>query len=142
MANKLSLWFKHYTDETNPDTFMNGTGSSKAAKYRCKTELAFAVIGSQNLRKLKDKISKWLDEVGLSENRLKLKLNSLMEAKETKFFQKDGMITDQVDVEAIETQRRTLDMAFKIKGLYEKHNRQQSVIINPPAINKPEDSGQ
>ena len=175
MASKLSVWFKHYTDETNPDTFMNGTGSSKAAKYKANSELSFAVIGSQNLKKLKDKVTQWLDDVGLSDNALKLKLKSLMEAKESKFMKVKGAVTEEslpvgvkvitetgliefgkegekeystgetivsINVEAIETQRRSLDMAMKQKGMFEKHNRQQAVIINPPAINKPKDSGQ
>jgi len=41
-----------------------------------------------------------------------------MGAKETKFFSHEGKITDQCDVEALETQRKTLDMAMKYKAMY------------------------
>ena len=62
----------------------------------------------------------------MSENFLKLKLRSLIDAKETKFFHspvkdENGKVTDifvkEVEVEAIETQRKTLDMALKVKDM-------------------------
>jgi hypothetical protein len=121
--NKLSLWFRAFIDETNPDTFLNATSSARVAGYRAASENAFACIGYQNYRKVQSRIKEWLDDIGLSDARLKIKLVELLDAKETKFFQKDGMITDQRDVEALEVQRRTLDMIFRMKGMYapERH---------------------
>jgi hypothetical protein len=121
--NKLSLWFRAFIDETNPATFMNQTGAAKAAGYRCTTDESFRAIGYQNFTKLHNRIELWLDEMGLSDTRLMLKLIELLEAKETKYFQKDGVVTDQRDVEALEVQRRTLDMIFRMKGMYapERH---------------------
>lgn len=124
--NKLNAWFRAYFDETNPDTFLNQTGAAKAAGYKAKTENAFACIGHQNYRKLQDRIEKWMDEIGLSENQLKIKLLSLLDAKETRFFQKDGVVTETRTVEALEIQRRTLDMALKMKGLYAPEKREHS----------------
>ena len=121
--NKLNLWLKAFIDETNPATFMNQTGAAKAAGYRCTTDESFRAIGYQNFTKLHNRIELWLDEMGLSDARLMLKLIELLEAKETKYFQKDGVVTDQRDVEALEVQRRTLDMIFRMKGMYapERH---------------------
>jgi len=124
--NKLNAWFKAYIDETNPSTFMNQTGAAKAANYKCSTEASFANVGLQNFRKLEDRIKKWMDDVGLSENQLKIKLVGLMEAKETKFFHFQGEVTDSREIEALEIQRKTLDMALKVRGLYAPKKRELS----------------
>ena len=93
--SKLEVWFKHYTDKNNPKTFLNGTGSAKEAGYRAKTEISFSVIGSQNLKKLKGRMSEWLDDVGLSDESLKTKLLQLSQAKETKFIKIKGFISNE-----------------------------------------------
>lgn len=148
-VSKLNLWFKYFIDETCSTTFLNKTQSAKKAKYKCKNEDSFRCIGYQNFTKLSVKIEKWLDENGLSDKVLKLKLLSLMEARESKFvkikgavnadklpegseiivtsgllvqndesdFFSDGETLIAIDVEAIETQRKSLDMALKVKGL-------------------------
>jgi len=125
-VSKLNVWLKHYLNENCSTTFLNKTESAKAAKYKCNGDDSFRVIGSQNFSKLTDKISKWLDEHGLSENALKIKMLSLMQVKETKFFSapikdENGIVVDifvkEIDVEAIETQRKTLDMALKVRGM-------------------------
>ena len=40
-----------------------------------------------------------------------------MNAKETKFFQHEGFVTETVEVPALEVQRKTLDMTLKVKGM-------------------------
>lgn len=151
--NKRLLWFKYYTDESNPATFMNKLGAAKAAGYKAKTENAFGCIGVQNYKKLQNEVLQWLDDIGLSETYLKQKLLSLIETKRT-IFQKikghsdltelhgdafevakthklawsgqgeekeafdDGETLIAVNVEDPEIQRKTLDMALKVKGLY------------------------
>ena len=79
LTGKQALFLRHLLDESNPDTFMNATGSAKAAKYNCSTENSYSLIGYENIRKLKPYISQWLDEVGLSEERLRLKIVELLE---------------------------------------------------------------
>jgi hypothetical protein len=128
-ATKRDVWLKHYLNDCCPATFINATESAKAAKYKCKDDKSFCSVGNENLRLLEDKISTWLDECGITENRLKIKLLSLLDAKETKFFAHDGIITDQVDVEALGIQRLTLDMGLRVKGLYAKDNAQSRPII-------------
>jgi len=115
---RISLWFYHYTNDACPRTFLSNIEAARAAGYKTKNELSLAQIGYQNSKKLSDKLNDWMDEVGLSDAVLKKKLLSLMEATETKFFQHEGVVTDQREVAAIETQRRTLDMALKVKDLY------------------------
>ena len=119
-VSKLNLWLKHFINESCSTTFLNKTESARRAGYNCRTKNAdncFKTIGCQNFTKLNDKIGKWLDENGLSENALKLKLLSLMEAKEVRFFSNFGIVTDEREVDAIETQRKTLDMALKVQGM-------------------------
>lgn len=153
--NKLMLWFKYFTDESNKATFMNSTGSARAAKYKCSTDESFRAVGYQNFTKLHDEISKWLDEYGMSEERLKIKLLTLIEAKRTIFQKTKGEINPDnlprnvfilsesqlmewggngedrkvydsgetilaINVEDPEIQRKSLDMAFKVKGMYPK----------------------
>jgi phage terminase small subunit len=118
MPSKRDIWLGHYLDRNNTETFMNATASAKAAGYKAKSETAFTSIGHENLTKLDTRIVKWMDEEGLSEARLKAKLMQLLDAKETKFFQKDGEIITKVDVEAQGVQTRVLDMALKVKGMY------------------------
>jgi hypothetical protein len=90
--SKLNKWWKFYTDETNNATFLKGSASAKAAGYKAKTENAFYSIGSQNLRKLKNKLSVWMDEVGMSEESMHLKFLELKNAKETKFIKIKGYV--------------------------------------------------
>ena len=85
-VTKLNAWFKHFTNENCKATFLKKTESAKRAGYDCKKEDYYRHIGCENFHKLADKITQWFDEVGLSENALRKKLLSLMEAKETKFF--------------------------------------------------------
>lgn len=115
---KLFKWFKYYTDESNSVTFLNKAESARAAKYRTNSNASITSIGNQNFRKLQSKLTTWFDHIGLSDNRLRAKMVSLLSAKEIKFFQYEGVVTDQREVEALETQRRTLDMALKVKGAY------------------------
>ncbi len=146
--NKLALWLKHYLNEACSTTFLNKTESAKKAGYNA-TEDSLRQIGCQNFTKLNDKIEIWLDEQGLSENALKAKLLSLVEAKETKFFSspvknENGIVTDifvkEIEIEAIEIQRRSLDMAMKVKGLYapERHEVTVKPLITYKDTAKPQ----
>lgn len=136
-VSKLNAWFKHFINESCRETFLNKVESARRAGYKSKSEEGLRHMGCENFAKLSDKLEKWFDEVGLSENALKKKLLSLVEAKETKFFstpEKDengattGIMIVEREVEAIETQRRTLDMAIKVRGMYaaEKHKHEFS----------------
>ena len=107
LTGKQALFLKYLLDESNPDTFMNATGSAKAAKYNCSTENSYSLIGYENIRKLKHYIANWLDEYGLSEERLKLKMLELLE------------------VDNLSVQRATLEMAMKCQGMFEKDNTQK-----------------
>ena len=115
---KRDLWLAHFLNSSNPKTFLNRKESARAAGYKTGKEASLEAIGHENFRKLSDRIEAWLQDEGINNNVLKIKLIQLMEAKETKFFQHEGKVTDQREVEAIETQRRTLDMALKVKGMY------------------------
>jgi len=123
--NKLNVWLYHYLNEKNPNTFFNKSESARAAGYKANNENNLYCVGWQNYKKLQPLIEKWLDENGLSEASLKSKLLELMDAKEKRFFSCAGKITDQVEVDALETQRKALEMAMKVKGMFEKDNAQQ-----------------
>lgn len=140
LKGKLLLWLALYLDASNDKTYMNGTASAMAAGYKRSSYKGFGVQGSENLRKLAPRIQKWLDEEGLSENRLKLKLASLLEAKETKIKKIKGKLTEDkpgdddsnvrtivtsdeesivgIELPALDIQQRAVDMGLKIHGSY------------------------
>lgn len=127
ITDKMAKWFYNYIDENNPLTFLNKTGSAKQAGYSCDAENAYAKIGSENYSKLQNQVERWLDEEGLSEAFIKARIRHLITVKEKKFFSapvKDesgivtGMHIEYQEVDAIETQRKTIDMASKIRGMY------------------------
>ena len=57
-----------------------------------------------------------MEEQGLSDNFLAAKIRELVGAKKTEYAQKDGIFTDERVVPALETQRKTLELATKLKG--------------------------
>jgi len=57
-----------------------------------------------------------MEAEGISDNFLAAKVHSLINAKKTEYFQKDGKVTDEREIEALETQRKTLELATKLKG--------------------------
>ena len=63
-----------------------------------------------------------LTDAGVTDKFLAEKTRSLLDAKKTEFFQRDGKVTDQREVDALETQRKTLELATKLKG----HLKEQS----------------
>ena len=180
-SDKMALWLKHYLDDTNPETFINQTKSAIYAEYKANSYNGFATIGKENYKKLQPYIAQWLDEYGLSENRLKLKLVSLTESHKT-IFQKvkgrvdsdslapnvskvaethkvmcdhkgktgddpdyydDGETLLAIDVNDPELQRKSLDMALKVRDLYtgdkDGVNNQHLTIVFislPPAVSE------
>jgi len=64
------------------------------------------------------KIPDLMKRVGLTDEILLKKLKSLLDAKETKFFQFQGGVTETREVEALGIQQSSLDMAFKLRGAY------------------------
>jgi phage terminase small subunit len=114
---KQRRWLKSYLKTGN------ATQAAKEAGYQAKSDAAFEQIGFQNVRKLERHISQWLDENELSETRLKQLLVEGLEAKETKFFSHEGLVTEAREVVAWGPRRAFLDMALKVKGLYapERH---------------------
>lgn len=131
-VNKRNAWLKYYLSE-GTQSFLNKAESAKRAGYSYANEDCLRQTGCRLFAAHTDIIEKWFDEVGLSENALKTKLLSLLEAKETKFFTtpikiivtldgKEAVVDDilikQIDVESLEVQRKTLDMAIKVRGMY------------------------
>lgn len=127
LTGKQRLWLAAYLDQGS-DTFMHATNSARAAGYSAKTEANLAEIGYRNKKSLQPYINEWLDEEGLSDNALKLKLVELLDAKETKFFAHEGEVVDEREITAWGTQTKALDMAMKMKGMYspEKHEHEVS----------------
>ena len=156
-VSKLHSWFKHFTNQKNKKTFLNQSESARAAGYK-PTENNLNCVGYKNYKKLHIKIEKWLDDIGLSDNSLKIKLMELLNCNETKFITIKGKVEEKdlptnvkiitssklikefktggryieyntllgINIDAKETQRRTLDMAIKVKAMYAPVKREIS----------------
>lgn len=115
---KKQYWLRHFLNKDNPRTFLNRTESAREAGYECQDDHGYSAVGCNNFKSYEKVIKKWMDEEGLSDVVLKGKLISLLDAKETKFFSFEGVVTDEREVEALGIQTKALDMALKVKGQY------------------------
>jgi len=65
-----------------------------------------------------------MDAEGLTDKFLVNKVKSLLNARQVVYFQHEGTVTDHRIVAALETQRKTLELAMKLKG----HLREQPEV--------------
>lgn len=122
MASKREKWLMHFLDAGSA-TFLNRTESAREAGYKCKDD-NFKRIGWQNYKYFEPQIVEWLDEAGLSEGALKLKLLQLLDAKEVKVFQYEGQVIKSEEFNSLSTQLKALDMALKVTGMYAPEKRE------------------
>lgn len=122
--SKKDAWLYYFLDQGNTDTFLNRTGAARAAGYKSPSS-----AGNTNYLYYKVKIEEWLDEVGLSEAALKIKLLGMLEAKSKKFFAHHGVVLDEREFDDLGVQQKALDMAFKIKGSYAPEKHEHSNLI-------------
>lgn len=123
LTPKMRSWFRHYLDQSNPETFGNASASAKAAGYQCTSAASFENVGAKNFKRLSPHIEKWLDENALSSARLKELLAEGLQAHETKFFSNQGEIVTEKQVIPWEIRRKYLEMALKVRGMFapDKH---------------------
>ena len=57
-----------------------------------------------------------MEQSGLSDDFLAAKVKSLLDAQNTQYFQRDGIVTDERVVPAHETQRKTAELVARLKG--------------------------
>lgn len=91
-------WLAAYLDEDNPDAFFNVPGAAKAAGFQSKNKHGLTKVGQRCLRKLRPHIKRWLDDVGLSEEKIRMKIMQGLDCRETRFFSHLGNVTDERDV--------------------------------------------
>ena len=100
-----------------------------ATAYGSSNDNSSRANGCRLYRRLLPIIRGWLDEAGLSEERLKIKLLELLEAKETKFFAHEGNVVTEKEVKAYSIQMEALKTAMKARGmLSEKSAREVDQI--------------
>jgi len=83
---------------------------------------------------------KWLDELGLSKNKLEMILAEGLAAKETRFFAYKGEVTDQREVIDWDIRHRFLRLAMEYKELLAKSDpgpQPPIVFVNQMAIVTP-----
>jgi len=131
LMGKQRLWLRNYTDINNPATFFNATESAKCSNYQCENEGSYGTIGKENFSKLQKHIDHWLDYHALSDTALKGKICNLMNAEDTKLFQdrdENGKLTIlEHKIPALSIQQKSLDMALKVKGLYQDSSQSSNM---------------
>jgi hypothetical protein len=65
---------------------------------------------------VKEIFAAYLDKAGLSDTVLSEKIRDLVHAKEKRFFAHAGIVMDEREVPALEIQRRSVELACKLKG--------------------------
>lgn len=93
---KQKSWLKYFFQT------MNATEAARRAGYRCKNPDSFEAIGYENFRKLQPLIAQWISDVGLTPEKIKLKIIQGLEAKETQRMK----IRGAVKPEALQEGRR------------------------------------
>jgi len=116
-TGKLGRWLRAFLDETNSETFLNRTASAKAAKYNATSESSFSTIGHENMRKLEIFVRKWLDESGVSEVELKMRLLKGLDAVETRHFVYQGEVRETRQVIPWAIRLGYLKLAMQSKGM-------------------------
>lgn len=131
-TGKLHLWHKHFFDETNPITLLNPTESARLAGYS--NPKAAGVANMNKYRTTVDHFSR----SALDPDSLKEKVESLMEAKETKFFANKGVVMDEREVEALGIQVRATEMGLKVAevGGYGKPEMEVNVSLMAMVVEK------
>ena len=122
--NKISLeivWFKHYTDPDSPG-FLSPTRATKLTYPNMRSYETIRTHGRDLRRKLQKKIAEWMEEEGLTEEKIKGKVIGLMDAKELKFFShydddSGRFIIEEREVDALAIQTKATELAIKVKGL-------------------------
>lgn len=94
----------------------NATEAARQA-YACRTDASAAVIGYENLRKLKIPIGEMMDKMGLSTARLMKVLDEGLTANKVELAKFQGGICDEKTYADLPTRRTYLEMALKLRGL-------------------------
>jgi hypothetical protein len=131
-TGKLHLWHKHFFDETNPITLLNPTESARLAGYSNPKS-----AGAANMNKYRTTVDHF-SRSALDPDSLKEKVESLMEAKETKFYSHKGVVTDQREVDALGVQVKATEMGLKVAeiGGYGKPEMEVNVSLMAMVVEK------
>jgi len=85
----------------------------------------YAITGKKDILnnpEIKKTFAQILEKAGLTDDYLAERIKQLSEAKETKFFQEKGIVTEIREVEALGIQSEMIQFGAKLKGhLAEKH---------------------
>jgi len=117
LTAKRRKWLDHYLNYFDSKTFFNAMECTRIA-YNPKSNGTCRSMSWEIREILTPYIDHWLDKTAFTDDFIKAKLFSLMNAKKIKYFAHQGRIKDMIEVEALDIQAKATDMACKVKGLY------------------------
>ena len=96
---------------------LNGAKPTDAAvlTFNVKDRKSASVRACQTLAKFNIKLPQLMDNCGLSDERLVMKMAKLLDAKTVKHFAHEGVVIDSKRMDDNATQRSTLELALKVK---------------------------
>lgn len=99
--------------------FVESGNAAEAARRAGYSARSAKQIASENLSKpdLQLEITDLLGKHGLTDDKLALRITEGVDALETKFFQKDGLVTDEREVIAWSIRHQFVEMVLRLKGL-------------------------
>lgn len=120
-TDKQKAFLGFYLDRANKDTFFNKTASARAAGY---SESPNSGQQAWKSPAVQEAIREWMVEHGSTKSILREKLFELLEAKQIKFFQKDGKVTDEREVEDRAIQAKAVEIFARLDGHNEPEKRE------------------
>ena len=97
---------------------VEGKSTKQAMLEAGYTEATARGTGSRKLKELQPAIKDLMEKRGLTDDFLLRTLEEELFAKETKYFQHEGKVTDERTLIAHDARLNALDKAFKLKGSY------------------------
>jgi len=128
------LFLKAYLDDANPATFFMIAKSAEVAGY-AGSHTNLHNRGTECLRRLRPYIRAWLDDIGVSEEKILKGIAQGLDCEETKFFAHQGKVITEKNVIPWHIRVKYLQLAAEVRGMVQ-HGSQGSgngpvqVIIN------------
>lgn len=118
LTAKQRRWLLGFLTHGNKTRAADEAGYAKGKPDKDGSYPQLRHTGVKNYQLLYPIIQRWFAEEGLDDDYIKARIAQGTNAKKTLFFAHQGVVVDEREVEDNETQRKYLDMAAKVKGIY------------------------
>ena len=121
-AGRKFKWLKIYLDPDSPG-YLDPITCTQLAGYKCKSRASFSTIGGRLRLRFYKAIAAHMDAIQSPES-LRQTFEELRNAKRIQYFAKDGIVTDEREVAALDIRMGAAKELAKIQAMYERDNKQ------------------